>query len=332
MKVLLKILSCLFFLTSALGLKAAPIITARMDSVSILMGKLGNIRLQVITEKNQAGRLSLFDEAERSKGYIGICSDSVELSSEIRIDTVEREGNRIQIDYDIPFQAFDSGTYTLPPFIYIAGKDSARSNELSFSVVPVKVTAEDQIAPYAPPMEPEGKRFYDFVPDWILDFWWIFLVIVFAIIAFMWGMNRFKKTGTILPSKPQPTPYEIAISELKALKEKKLWEQGHEKEYFTDLTDILRTYLFGRFGINAMEMTSRQIIERLNNSDVKDKKEYIRQILSVADFVKFAKVRPLPADNIGAFENAVKFVEETKPEVVSETNDLQPEKEKGGEA
>ena len=39
----------------------------------------------------------------------------------------------------------------------------------------------------------------------------------------------------------------------------------------------------------------------------------MRQILSVADFVKFAKVRPLPADNIAAYDNAVRFVEETKP-------------------
>ena len=62
-----------------------------------------------------------------------------------------------------------------------------------------------------------------------------------------------------------------------------------------------------------MEMTSREIMDCLYNSDLKDKREYMRQILSVADFVKFAKVRPLPADNIAAYENAVRFVEETKP-------------------
>lgn len=86
-----------------------------------------------------------------------------------------------------------------------------------------------------------------------------------------------------------------------------------EKEYFTDLTDILRSYLYERFGINAMEMTTRQIMDKIYESDLKDKKDYVKQILNVADFVKFAKVRPLPADSIAAYENAKKFVEETIP-------------------
>ena len=62
-------------------------------------------------------------------------------------------------------------------------------------------------------------------------------------------------------------------------------------------------------------------MDRLYESDVKDKRDYVRQILSVADFVKFAKVRPLPADNIAAYENAVKFVEETKPEPIADDSD-----------
>lgn len=136
----------------------------------------------------------------------------------------------------------------------------------------------------------------------------------------------------LLPVKPALSPYERAINALIILKEKKLWEKGQEKEYFTDLTDILRTYLEQRFGINAMEMTTRQIISTLNNSDVRDKKDYIREILNVADFVKFAKVRPLPSDNIKAFDNAMKFVEETKPAAISEENSSESENDsKGGQ-
>ena len=85
-----------------------------------------------------------------------------------------------------------------------------------------------------------------------------------------------------------------------------------EKEYFTELTDILRDYLQARFGINAMEMTSRQIMQTLaDQSDVREKRAYVRKILDVADFVKFAKVRPLPADNVEAFDNAMNFIKET---------------------
>ncbi|MDE5845949.1 MAG: cell wall anchor protein, partial [Muribaculaceae bacterium] len=103
-----------------------------------------------------------------------------------------------------------------------------------------------------------------------------------------------------------------------------LWENGMEKEYFTQLTDILRDYLYARFGINAMEMTSRQIMQTLaDQADVKEKRSYVRKILDVADFVKFAKVRPLPADNVEAFDNAVNFVKETiekEPEKAPEEN------------
>ncbi len=161
--------------------------------------------------------------------------------------------------------------------------------------------------------EPEGKSVLDALPDWMVDYWWIIIAILLAIVAFLWGMRRYKKEGTVLKKKPEPTPYETAIKDLRELKAKNLWEQGMEKEYFTRLTDILRIYLARRFGINAMEMTSREIMDHLYSSDVKDKRDYVRQILSVADFVKFAKVRPLPADNIAAYDNAVRFVEETKP-------------------
>lgn len=98
-----------------------------------------------------------------------------------------------------------------------------------------------------------------------------------------------------------------------------------EKEYFTQLTDILRDYLAARFGINAMEMTSRQIMQKLaDQEDVREKRGYVRKILDVADFVKFAKVRPLPADNVEAYDNAVNFVKETiekMPEPVAEEDE-----------
>ena len=63
-----------------------------------------------------------------------------------------------------------------------------------------------------------------------------------------------------------------------------------------------------------MEMTSTQILDRIkSNSEAKPSAPIMQQILEMADFVKFAKVRPLPDDNVKAFNNAVKFVEDTKP-------------------
>ena len=174
--------------------------------------------------------------------------------------------------------------------------------------------------------DPSDRSFWDWMPDWLYDLWWLWLLLIAAIAAAVFFGRKYRKTGKFisLPEKPQPKPWTVALERLESLKAKNLWENGMEKEYFTQLTDILRDYLYARFGINAMEMTSRQIMQTLaDQADVKEKRSYVRKILDVADFVKFAKVRPLPADNVEAFDNAVNFVKETiekEPEKAPEEN------------
>lgn len=317
-------------LLTAIAGWAAPSISVKLDSVNLLMGNVTTLHLEVVENDGSKGELSIFKaltDQQKQQGFTTVCGDSVELGLNYAVDTTRLGSGKIQLNYAIPVQAFDSGTYTLPRFVYYAGNDSAISNSLTFNVYPVNVTADDPIAGFAPVMEPEGKKFYDFLPNWLLDFWWIWLIIFLAIAVFLWGMRNYKKKGVLfIPPKELPKPWVVALDSLQRLKTRKLWEQGLEKEYFTDLTDILRVYLFERFGINAMEMTSRQIMDKIYQSDLRDKKDYVKQILNVADFVKFAKVRPLPADSIAAFDNAVKFVEETIP--TEKTDDKSEENSK----
>lgn len=303
---------------------AAPVVQAKLDSVHLLMGNMTTVHVTLTQPKNAKVAFPLLQQV-RENGVIPVCGDSVELRAPSRIDTVE-SGANIKITYDVPVQAFDSGYYHLPEFAFVDGKDTIRSKSLALKVVPVLAEADTPIHDYASTADPENPSIFDAVPDWVLDYWWILLILILAIAAFIYGMRRYRREGSILPKKPVPTPYEEAMAGLSALKEKKLWEQGMEKEYFTDLTEILRRYLFRQFGINAIEMTSRQILAALSkNDELKDKRAYFRQILDMADFVKFAKVRPLPDDNVLAFDNAVRFVRETKP------NPVDPEQEKTGE-
>lgn len=307
------ILSGLLFASGFLSGVAAPVVKARLDSANVMMGTLSTIELTVEQEQGVRGRLPIFQKVAE-KGYVGVCGDSVELRAPSKIDTTEA-GKNLRIRYEIPVQSFDSGYYRLPAFEFVAGVDTFRSNRVELKVYPFpNVTAETPIADYASVAEPENKSIFDTLPDWLVNYWWIIVLVVVAAAAGWWLWRRYKREGHILPKKPEPTPYEAAMTALQVLKAKKLWENGMEKEYFTDLTDILRTYLYRRFGINAMEMTSRQILAALSsNKETKDKRPMIRQILDMADFVKFAKVRPLPADNVASFENAEKFVEETQP-------------------
>lgn len=314
------ILSFLLAVLATLPISAAaPTVKARLDSVQLLMGRLTNLHLEVVQDKNKAGGFPILQQGE-SDGIMGLCGDSVELRNAVKIDTVDIGSGRVQYNYTIPVQAFDSGMYRLPEFIYVSGTDTARSNRLSLKVVPVNVGADEPIGDYAPTADPEGKSIFDAVPDFIVDYWiiWLLVLLLIAILIYAWTV--YKKRGTLLPPKPMPTPYEVAISALHRLKDRKLWENGLQREYFTELTDILRIYMEGRFGINAMEMTTRQIIQKLSaNPEVKEKKEYMREILDMADFVKFAKATPLAEDNVRAYDKALSFVEETKP---AETTDL----------
>lgn len=310
----IKIMTALLLAVFVYGMASARVsVTAKVDSVNVDLGGVTILNLEVVQDKGKPGGFPLFASIDPSRGYVGICGDSLEVRRPLKVDTAEIGSGRIQINYSVPVQAFDSGMFRLPEFVYVSESDSARSNVITLNVVPMKLTAEDPIAGLAPVSEPEDKSIFDAVPNWLYDYWWLILILAAIVAGAFYGYCRYRKEGTVLPKKPVPSPYESAMKALNDLKSKGLWEKGLEKEYFTRLTDILRIYLQRRFGINAMEMTSREIINSLNRSDVKDKRDYIRQILSVADFVKFAKVRPLPADNTAAFENAVRFVEETKP-------------------
>lgn len=322
-KTVLSVLAVFF----SFPLFAAPAVQVKLDSVNLLMGKMTVLHLSVTQPKDVKGAFPLLSRVQEN-GIIPICGDSVELRAPSRVDTVEN-GNNLTITYDVPLQAFDSGYYRLPEFAYVYGKDTVLSKSLGIKVVPVLAEADTPIYDYASTAGPENPSIFDHVPDWIVDYWWVVLIIILAVLAFLYAMRRYRKEGSLLPKKPEPTPYEAAMSALRNLKDKKLWEQGMEKAYFTELTDILRLYLYRRFGINAAEMTSRQILASLKkNKDTQDKRVYFRQILDMADFVKFAKVRPLPEDNVKAYDNALRFVEETKPVPVEEEN---TDPQKGGE-
>ena len=86
------------------------------------------------------------------------------------------------------------------------------------------------------------------------------------------------------------------------------------------MTDILRLYLEFRFGYYAMEATTEEIMSRVYNLDIgMDAGSRLREILSLADFVKFAKMNPAPDQNMKSIQDEFAFIEKTKP-LVDETN------------
>lgn len=285
----------------------AATVSTRLDSTDLLMGKQTVLHIEILQGKDDIG------------GFTNEQSDTlcryVEIVGRPDADTVDLGNGRIQINRKLVLQSFDSGLYVLPPLQYVIGNDTFKSSQLSLRVMPVNVDTLTNIHGFKP-VEEFPFNFLDLLPNFIVDYWWVYLLIILIAVSGVLVYIFLIKKGNKMTAVPKILipPYEEAMQRLEELKNRKLWQSGQEKEYYTQLTDILRNYIDRRFDINAMEMTSSQIISVLRkNNETKAVNEQLGKILEMADFVKFAKVRPLPDDNEISYQRAINFVNETRP-------------------
>jgi len=147
-----------------------------------------------------------------------------------------------------------------------------------------------------------------------LFLWGLLAILIIATAIYLYYRIKNKKPIIPIPEKPQDPPYVIALRELNLLKDKKLWQKQQYKQYYSELTDILRIYLEKQFQIPAMESLSYEIIQYLKEKMFnEDLIKNMQALLTTADFVKFAKATPLPDENDWHWKNAIAFVEQTKP-------------------
>lgn len=278
-----------------------------LDSAHLLMGKQTDLHIEIGQPSHgEDARLLLPNDT---------LTKNVEIIDVLGEDTISNSSQTF-IKKDILIQSFDSGLYPIGPLkLLTPSGDTIYSNRLSLKVIPVDVDSLETIHSFAP-VQKANSKWWDFIPDFILDYWIYLIIMIIIIVAgfVIWLMAKKKIKVPFIPQPKPVSPYQMALESLDILRDKHLCEQGREKEYYTELTDILRRYLESRFGINAMEMTSSQILKELQNSEVARHHYMIKRILEIADFVKFAKVRPLPSDNVAVWNNAREFVIDTKPD------------------
>lgn len=311
---------CLIFSLSFLSAQKVPsdkkniIFKATLDSAYIEMGRITSLHVEAVGDISDDALLFMPDS---------LWTD-VEVATRGEQKIKDLGNGRKELREDIILQAFDSGLYTLPPVLLIQGNEVYESNRPALKVVPADIDSLKTINDYYDAQAP-ARNFFDFLPDVVTDYGlWILLGIIVILLA-LYIYFKWIKQGRIplIPAKKPIPPYDLAISKLEELKNEGLWEKGNEKEFYTRLVDILRNYMDGRFGINAMEMTSSQILKALReNESTKLPEKYVSKVLETADFVKFAKVRPMPEDNSASFRSALQFVEDTRP--VEEPTDDKP--------
>lgn len=306
------------FLANGQAFKA----TAKLDSTNILIGDYLKVHLEVVTPK---GTSIIFPQINSK--VIEEAQYPFDWIESSKIDTTVTSTEQI-FKQTVTITAFDSGSYVFPslPILALDSTLLAETNPLSFSVttIPVDTTAayKDIKGNLTTPLSLHEIWLY-------LKKYGLLILVIAALIAVIiysilkYGLRkRGKDQGAKLKAVPKVKPHLIALKALEHLKKKKLWEQGKVKEYYSELTEIIRIYLEGRWGIYAMEMVSSEIIDALRNIDVIEGDiDPLVKMFSISDLVKFAKWDPLPTDHDMAFKSAKEFIEKT-----AETNDLNDNK------
>jgi hypothetical protein len=283
--------------------------TARLDSTNILIGDQIKLFLEIDYPKNV---IVEFPQVPDSlSGYIEVLGKS-------KIDTIDLDNKALQKQIrNYTITSFDSGSYRIEPQwfkININGKiDSVPTNSVTLNVFTMVIDTTrgltDIKMPYGAPVTLKE------VTPYILGIMLIAAIIFLVLYSIKRKKNN--KPFFTLPVKPKEPPHVIALRELDRIKTEKIWQKEKTKQYYSEVTDVLRNYIEERFEIRAMEQTTDEILDSFRyRKDLLGEKSFtnLSQILSLADLVKFAKYKPLPDDDNLTLVNSYFFVNETKKE------------------
>ncbi len=311
----LRYIFCLLLLPTAYSVFSQEVqVFATMDTSKIRIGEQVKIDLYVSYKANQK---NLQIQWPRISDTL---RKEVEVVSVSKIDTTipdKNEPNEVQQHQSITITSIDSGFWALSPFQFIINNDTAKPIEtqpllLEVQNIPVD-TAEASIKDIKGPLD-EPFDWHEYLP---YIYWSIAAAILLGIIIYLIARLTKKKPLIITPPKPKEAPHITALRNLENLKQQKLWQDGKYKEYHTFISDILRLYIEGRYGVAAMELTSEEILKVMKSQVIDtESKEKLRQVLILADYVKFAKVIPIDVENELSINSAFDFVNETKREEI----------------
>ncbi|MBC6996392.1 hypothetical protein QWY85_03290 [Neolewinella lacunae] len=233
--------------------------------------------------------------------------------------------------------SFDTGYIVVPrlPYTYLAadgGRDTAFTEDLLLRVRAVPVGDDNELRPIKPIIEE---------PLNVFDFWPLFLFLAVAGVGYLVYRQRQRRQRATPPPPPPPPADVIALTQLKALEARELWQAGQTKEYYSELTRILREYLESRFGVAAMEMTTRQITAELGRREELDgvQGHELGELLQLSDLVKFAQATPAAELHPRSLERVRNFVQTTgrptpspvsPPPATQEPSPLPPSGGRGG--
>ena len=280
-------------------------VEAKLDTNILLVGDQTGFRLGLIIPENFSFIWPVFGDT---------LVDNVEIVNKTAVDTLAIDNGLITIGQDFTITAFDSGYYIIPPIkFYYGPDDNSLINQIEtepylLNVFTVSVDTTQTIKPIKGPMA-APYTFAEIYP-------WVLLALAILLIAgfTIYFLVKKEKHIPLFTPKPKPKlpPHIIALDALEKLRDEKIWQQGHIKEFHSRLTDIIRNYIEDSRDVRAVEMTTPEILDSIKKTDLSKKDiELLSEILELADLVKFAKFKAQPSENEQSMDWAFDFVKHT---------------------
>lgn len=278
-------------------------VEATIDSLQILIGEQARIKLQVALDANQHLILPT---------YIDTLVRGIEVIETAVPDTQYLNNRqRMTITQEYTVTSFDSALYYLPPMPVEVGGKKYQSNALALKVYSMPVDT----------LHPEhffGQKAVMKAPfawkDWygLIACSFLALPLLGILIYLIIRLRDNKPIIRKVKVEPKLPPHQQAMQEMERIKTERSWQRGGPKQYYTELTDTIRIYIKDRFGFNALEMTSSEIMDRLAKIEEQIDLSELKELFFTADLVKFAKHTPQTHENDANLTNAVEFVDKTK--------------------
>ena len=296
------------------GMAVAQKASVTLDTAAIRIGEQVRLQLGFTAPKSVSVQWPFLPDT---------LGQAIEVVKRGNIDTTTIKGSDLmQYRQYVTITSFDTGFHSIPAinFDYRKAGDTARyssyTDSLMMQVGTVAVDTTLAIKDIKAPMK-QSITFRELLP-------YVFgmaglIAIITLVIYYFWRRSQNKP---LLPKivKPALPPWQTAINELDELSGRKHWQEGRIKQYYSELSEILRRYLEYQHLIPAVEMVTDDILESCrSNAAVAKSSEQLGRILRLADLVKFAKEIPLPPQNEESLKDAYRFVEQTKP-VIQEVN------------
>lgn len=275
-----KLILSILLLMGFIGISQENPVKSMVDTTTIKIGEQIQFKISVSETENVIFPQLALDSLGK-----------VEVVEALPIDTLK---NSLEKKYLLT--SFDSGYYLLPKQQVLINNKKYFTDSLLISVATVKVDTLKQNMFEIKSIKREPKTFEDYKHL----FWWILAILVVIALILYFVFRKKEKKEEIKVHIP---PIQEALQRLKELDEKHLLEQKKVKIYYTELTDIVRTYIEKDIHIPALESTTIELIETIKDfnesSDLGISKETIvqlKRVLESADLVKFAKLNPFIRD------------------------------------